>query len=466
MTMSRSKESALLTHPTMQRMWVKYVAGGGTSKASTYAGRRRVLLDVWRAHAKRGLGWHAEFSGGYTAWGAWAEGRASSVQHDALLRGRAAPLVVEFWARPRAAVAHWHRVAEWRAKEALRAGPAVARKRRAKNDPAWVEREERRLASELALLKTDIDGGAAPTLDSVVLACASMEKYADRWRHIAAQAADVGMVLDHIGGARQRPAPLSPAHARILALDESSRESLASEAQARGLSVCRRGAEWALRAAWAHAPTGHIEHTANKTLWRNGRPRKYTRAQNVTHVQSVGIVMPSDPLTLHVLFAGRHERACLPPDSGLMWEVDGLGVKVVDTATPERADFHPYANDILSTIGSPQSLAQALHARIHALRAQRENAQAGKAREHALLQRGVDLDVVVTMGDSRRAGNCAAGTQSWAHQEGVPLRGVSIRTLWPRHARDSRVVRACLAAVQRTEEAMRRGHSFVSECRQ
>jgi len=157
-----------------------------------------------------------------------------------------------------------------------------------------------------------------------------------------------------------------------------------------GATVCKRGKDWEVRST--RGP-GSVVNIPGETEWKNGKPKKYTRARNISYVRSFAVVL--DPQTIEYVIHETIGTATLP--NGYEFDIDANGLRVID-ANSRADDYHVTAGDVLSNIGYIPGL-------ISTNREARKRLAAEAAIEKAKV-RGVYVCFV----DSLRAGNCGAGT--------------------------------------------------------
>ena len=143
--------------------------------------------------------------------------------------------------------------------------------------------------------------------------------------------------------------------------------------------------------------------------------------------------------------------------------------------TREAFRYHPTSDEWVSGLAAIRAAAiaheqtQRRVARDHraTLRRERDDAVAARrqARQDAALL--ATVPVYVCLRDSRRAGNCAAGTAAWARRHGLDARqhvpAALIRKLAKRNRQALRVVEF---AERRTLDELHRGYSLISDHRQ
>jgi hypothetical protein len=141
---------------------------------------------------------------------------------------------------------------------------------------------------------------------------------------------------------------------------------------------------------------------------------------------------------------------------GYRWDTDDLGIRLVSNR--DGADYHPTAHDLIQ---GP----------MHCSRMLRENrkqrkAEARKVRhELAAIRKAEKRGLLVCLHDSIRAGNCRAGSESWARQHGIdPARHHGPSGLLAAANGDThRVALVVQAAMRRYQHEMRQGYSLLSD---
>jgi hypothetical protein len=175
------------------------------------------------------------------------------------------------------------------------------------------------------------------------------------------------------------------------------------------------GGEALDRAQWSFCPstrTRVVAHQNHETIWKNGRPRTGASSDHRIGYQSFALPC-DDGKRLSIARLGTEHNLAMP--DGYTVAVDDLGVKLVRDS--DSADYHP------STYGKelhqhdPAEWVRELLALDDAREAQKQR-QANQERNLALF--AADLKTTrVHMCDSRRAGNCAAGTVTFGERLGI-----------------------------------------------
>lgn len=177
---------------------------------------------------------------------------------------------------------------------------------------------------------------------------------------------------------------------RSIRIDEQTARKLGDEINMRGKDATLR----------ATIKASYGVHEDAYTDWSSGKPRG-VRATHDNYVRSFGLIV--SPTRLEAIFHTRAVTVELP--DGFIWDRDDNGLRAV-CADSRRDDCHPSAADLLR-----KDAAAHLVATIAANR-QRREAMASQAAVEAATVAGV----YVCLADSLRAGNCKAGTLSFAER--------------------------------------------------
>jgi hypothetical protein len=251
------------------------------------------------------------------------------------------------------------------------------------------------------------------------------------------------------GGRVDRRAHLDPLRLQMVTIHVSADTAIAS-----GVRVVRRGNDWEVRSTFG-AP--HFEHTDGWTTWKNGVPKQYHRATNISHVRSFAQVQDRGR-TLVYLLQDDPERV-IPAPSGTVWDIDANGLRLVGEKR-RQDDYHPDADDLLQ---GPKDLLKKMQANRALRLANEANADAESA-EFA--------GVHVCLADSLRAGNCRAGSIEFARRLGLDVNGhyraADLLAITLAQAPDSiqRLRLALRAAFNRHQHEMQQGFALLSEHRQ
>jgi hypothetical protein len=176
-------------------------------------------------------------------------------------------------------------------------------------------------------------------------------------------------------------------------------------AESLGAKIVRRGADWTVDATLHLADIGYY-HSAGETIWKNGRPKSYTRASNDTRILAAAVIRRG---ILYAAFAARRDLAdlaliTLRAPAGYQWGADSNGIKL-SARDDHDADYHPTADEIHAGRNGLAKIVTALEAN----QAKRAALKAQLAAERAEAQ-----GIYVCVADSLAAGNCRAGTLAFA----------------------------------------------------
>lgn len=191
-----------------------------------------------------------------------------------------------------------------------------------------------------------------------------------------------------------------------------------------------------------------LSYTEPETEWKNGRAVKYTRAERINYVRSMGIVLDGGA-TLHAVIA-RLDLTIQAPD-GHSWAIDEHGLALVRIS--DRCEYHPDAGDLIRGADLPAIVQR-----------NEERRQMELTRIRAEM---AEVDGVwVCLADSVRGGNCRAGSIQWASSHRVDSRVHHRATdILPMAANGSaqRVRIAISAAARRHRQEMERGYCSLAD---
>jgi hypothetical protein len=150
----------------------------------------------------------------------------------------------------------------------------------------------------------------------------------------------------------------------------------------------------------------------------------------------------------------------LRPWRGWHWIADEHGICLVDSHG--KRDYHPTAAELLENPGTRQIAAIARERD-----EQRREVARTQRRELARIQRAEQQGAAVCLADSLRAGNCRAGTTTWAQRRGLDVsQHISPTKLLALANGDTARVQIVVAvALKRHREEMRRGFCDLAEHR-
>lgn len=184
-------------------------------------------------------------------------------------------------------------------------------------------------------------------------------------------------------------------------------------------------------------------------------------------VRSAAIVRPEK--LLFWFAAGRAKIIRAP--RGYHWDEDANGARLVSNSHPSD-DYHPTADDLLAK--TPRQLVAALKANAKARKEQERQARLAdratkreKQQQAALLRKAEREGATVCVADSLRAGNCLAGTLTWASRHGLDTRRhyAPSQLLAVANGDASRVSLVVAVALRRHRTEMDRGFAIVAEHR-
>lgn len=189
------------------------------------------------------------------------------------------------------------------------------------------------------------------------------------------------------------------------------------------------------------------EHCSGNTTWKNGRPVSYSRAVNNNYVRSFGVVLNAQ--NFEFIFVTTKINVILP--TGCSWAQDDHGVKAVRGAD----DYHPTAEDLLAK-NAGEKIAEILSANTET----RKLAAAEGLAKNAEMQ-----GVYVCAADSLTAGNCVAGTKSFAEKHNIDIEKhySAIEILSQGNGDTGRVRLAIRAAISRTKKENSQGFAIIAE---
>jgi hypothetical protein len=306
--------------------------------------------------------------------------------------------------------------------------------RRARKDPSFRRNFIRRLQRQAASL----------TRFTTLL---GFSRLWDERQEIEKQLTEIDTQLKIATGGRvHRQAHLDPFRLQMATIAVSDVTAVAHRAE-----VVRRGKDWEVASTFGRS---RVEHTEGWTAWKNGVPRSYHRATNVSCVRSFARVRDGGRTLVYLLHEGP-ERV-IPAPSGTSWDIDANGIRLVFDKHRED-DYHPDADDLLR---GPEELLQKLLAN-------RQLRLANEAKAEAEL---AELEGVhVCLADSVRAGNCRAGSVEFALRLGLDARrhyraGELLATAL-KQAPDSvmRLRLALRAAFDRHQREMQQGFALLSD---
>lgn len=169
-----------------------------------------------------------------------------------------------------------------------------------------------------------------------------------------------------------------------------------------------------------------------------------------------------------LVLAGKEHRIKAP--RGYRWDIDKNGL-LLRAKSDRRADYHPTATELLGPVAAiVGKLKENFATRKAAARAAKAKARETKAKETQRLEaikRAETEGATVCLRDSVRAGNCLAGSVTWAQNHGLDssrhYRPSEVLSLANGDA--SRVALVVTLALKRHREEMDRGFAVLEEHR-
>lgn len=218
-------------------------------------------------------------------------------------------------------------------------------------------------------------------------------------------------------------------------------------AEEAGVKLVKRGKDWTIEASYGR---NRFHHEDGETEWKNGVPKHYTRAVNENHVRSFAGIRSAQEIVYFL--SNKVYRVTLP--AGYFWNIDQNGLRAVK-ADSIKDDYHPTADNLIHENAAERIVAE--------LEANRQRRLEEAAREAAAL---AEMEgVYVCLADSRRAGNCDAGSLSFARRHGLDatrhypapeLCGIA-------NGDAGRVRLAISSAVRRHRKELAQGFSILAE---
>ena len=150
---------------------------------------------------------------------------------------------------------------------------------------------------------------------------------------------------------------------------------------------------------------------------------------------------------------------------GYRWDIDANGIRIM-SLTDSRCDYHPTAKDLLNKIDLRLVARENLATRKQQEALAREQKKNEK-RAIALISKAEREGATVCMRDSLRAGNCQAGSESWARRHGLDPKGHYAPSQLSEIANGDglRVAIVIATAIRRHRVEMDRGFAELSDHR-
>lgn len=155
---------------------------------------------------------------------------------------------------------------------------------------------------------------------------------------------------------------------------------------------------------------------------------------------------------------------------GWRWDIDANGLRL-RSCSDARVDYHPTASELIGDISELPRLARAnwatRQANAKAAKAKAKAEAEAKAADEAAIRRAEEVGVYVCLADSIRAGNCRAGSETFARNHGLdPARHYKpAEVLAIANGQTRAVALACTAALRRTIREIAAGESQLADHR-
>ena len=207
--------------------------------------------------------------------------------------------------------------------------------------------------------------------------------------------------------------------------------------------------EWSL----GEIATTSSETFATKEIGSNSDWNKRSTFQRGVLVQSYATCRDFREAVL--VIAGKEHRIKAP--RGYRWDVDKNGL-LLRAKSDRRADYHPTATELLGPVA-------AIVATLKENFATRKAARAKEAQRLAAIRRAETEGATVCLRDSVRAGNCLAGSLTWAQRHGLdPSRHYRPSEVLSLANGDAhRVALVVTLALKRHREEMERGFAVLAD---
>lgn len=205
------------------------------------------------------------------------------------------------------------------------------------------------------------------------------------------------------------------------------------------------------RQNWEPAqPSAHGSFVSENDNGRYSSRCGYSRISYTPAIESYSLVFGKRMI---YTFDGQKHTIVAP--RGYRWERDANGVALVGAA----GDYHPTSDDLLQPHAARHCVAQ-----MKKLAAVRRAARDKLRQSLAMVRRAESEGARVCLQDSRRAGNCMAGSLTWAANHGIaPHQHVRPSALAEEAEKNTRVAIVVAAAVRRHRLEMERGYSVLAE---
>lgn len=206
-------------------------------------------------------------------------------------------------------------------------------------------------------------------------------------------------------------------------------------------------------------------------IWESGDKGGSHRRSTFRRGVYVMSVASCEDFRLAILWLGP-DKWHIPAPRGYRWDADLIGGVLL---RGRAGSYHPTASELVAaTRDRGRGLVAALKAAAAARKEQERlakvaarEAAARKEQEDEILRRAEHEGCMVCLLDSLRAGNCAAGTRSWASAHGLDSRQhySPSQVLALANGQRQRVALVVAVALRRHRTEMERGYSLVIEHR-
>ena len=317
------------------------------------------------------------------------------------------------------------RAAAWKAAKADR--KSFPDEKRSLADKAFRARYLRALSRREKIARTCV-------VRSLADAIAYFDSRDDRKRELSAIRESRKMICPKRGDYKIAPLPMPGVVCPIAITPESCRKV--------GAPIDMRAAESTLSSCFGGSS---FEKIAGHTEWKGNRPQKYHRAISNNRVRSFAFIASEREIE-YVL---HNSEFVLTLPEGYAWRRDDLGLFAIHLES--GADYHVDAGDLIGRNATRKIVQELEH-----------NAAIRKAAETEIA--AVSDDVYVCFADSLRAGNCRAGTRSFAEKfdlrEDKHYPAKLLKALAPK---EPRLKITLLAAANRHAAEMARGYALLAE---
>jgi hypothetical protein len=166
---------------------------------------------------------------------------------------------------------------------------------------------------------------------------------------------------------------------------------------------------WRGKEAPTYSPSidrARVTETEGWTEWKGSTPKNYNRATCTVHIVSAGRVLADGLHWRYQVPGGELRTGIMRAPRGWHWSADYLGIKLLRRR--DGKDYHPTISDVLA---GPRALVSAATETIQRRIAARRRSTKPDGWDEAMLDA-----TLVCREDSYAAGNCAAGTETFARR--------------------------------------------------